>query len=578
MPLDSMFLGALKDELLKELTDAKIEKIQQPGKGTFVFSVRGKNAFKLLLSAEAGSARVNVTEGGYDNPQEPPMFCMLLRKHLIGARIVSVSQPDFERALIFDLEAPGIFREGEERKLIMELSGHYSNMILTDGDGIITDCLYRVGSAETKRAVLPGLKYVLPPLQKKISPLSEEGTLQIAPETDGSAARFILNTFGGISPLISREIVWRAYGDTDITIMEARAADGLRALSDEWEKYKTLIASKAFKPYLIKSPDGRPFDFSYMPILQYGSRYELTEEKSFSELLDLFYSERDAENRKKQLTSSLTRSVRKKRDRVAKRIAAQKEELLLTAKRDTLRENGDIITSNLHLMKKGMSVLRAYDFYSEDGGEREIALDPLKTPQQNAAKYYKDYTRAKNAEKHLTEQIKNGEEELDYLESVLDELSRTDNDRELDEIKLELSGYIQRAEKGKKEKRVKDTGFMCFVSSTGVGFAAGKNNIQNEKLTLRSSGKNDIWLHAQKVHGSHVIIPGGADETSLAEAAKVAAYYSEARESSNVPVDYTLVRYVKKPQGARPGMVIYTNYKTLFVTPDKALAEKLRIK
>ena len=584
MPLDGIFLKGLVDELSKEAVGAKIERVQQPARGTLLFEMKGQRRFSLFAGGSTGAARVNLTSQEYEKPIEPPMFCMLLRKHLIGARVLAISQPGFERVVEIKMAAPGMFGEGEERRLIIELLGRTANIVLTDGSGLITDCLYRVGAVGEKRMVLPGMFYKLPPPQSKsdITDL-DEYSVREALENSGETEldRALLRSFLGISPLVARELSFRAYGSCDVRVGECVEKDGLSGISEQLIELGRAIVKEKLKPYMLTGPDGVPFDFSYMPILQYGPQYSLTEMDSFSTLLENFNGERDQQERRRQRARELTKTVQTARDRVARRTAAQESELEKTLNREYLRECGDIITSNLHLMRKGMDVLRAYDFYSEEGREREIRLDPLKTPQQNAAKYYKDYARAKSAQSHLTERISAGRDELEYLDSVLEELGRAENARELSEIRRELisCGYVRESKQGKKEKRQAEKP-MRFRSTSGMEIRAGRNNLENDALTLKNSAKTDMWLHAQKIHGSHVVISCAGvepDEDTLRQAASIAAWFSQGRESGRVPVDYTLIKYVKKPSGARPGMVIYTDQKTIYAKPDAELVEKLRV-
>lgn len=324
-------------------------------------------------------------------------------------------------------------------------------------------------------------------------------------------------------------------------------------------------------------------DFSFLPVLQYGPGIELKRYETFSRLLDDFYAARETQERVKQKGQDFIKQVKNARDRVARRVANQEKELEATKDRERLRQFGDIVTSNLYAMQRGMNLLRAQNFYDPEGGEVEIPLNPLKTPQQNAAKYYKDYNRAKTAEQVLTGQITRGKLELEYLESVLENITLAESDRDLQEIRQELAdaGYLKRQKTAaKREKRVISKP-MEFRSTAGLLISVGKNNGQNDRLTTREARKGDIWLHTQEIHGSHVILhTGGAepDGESLREAAMLAAWFSQGRESGNVPVDYTPVKFVKKPAGARPGMVVYYTYETMYVTPEEELVKKLRVK
>ena len=587
MPLDAIFLTALQTELDGKLRGARIDKIQQPEADQLVLSLRGGGASsRLLLSAGTGDARVHLTDAAFENPASPPMFCMLLRKHLTGARIISVTQPPLERSADIALDCVDALGENSRRHLIIELMGRYSNIILTDQDGRIVDCLRRVDMLMSElRQVLPGLFYRLPPPQKKHDPLKimPPGFSDlIAAAGDGEAAKWLLDTFTGLSPLICRELVHRAYGETGERLGVICARDGGAALSRTFFDLTDDVRAGKFVPVTLLDGDGRPADFSYTEIRQYGGAYQPEIAETFSALLDAFYTRRFASERMRQRSQALTRTVRTAHDRIARKTENQRGELKQTEGRERLRELGDILTAQLHLIQKGMTSFRTVDFYDDSGREIDIRLDPLKTPQQNAAKYYKDYTKLRNAESILTEQIALGARELEYLKSVLEELGRAESERDLSEIRRELieTGYMKLQKSGKKEKQA-ESAPMRFVSSSGLTFFAGRNNVQNEALTHRLAYKTDIWLHAQKIPGSHVIISANGtepDDATLFEAATVAAYYSQARESGKVPVDYTHVKYVKKIPGGRPGMVTYTEYKTIVASPDEALVSKLRVK
>lgn len=586
MPLDAIFLTALKNELAGQITGLKIDKIQQPEQDQVILTLRGFGASpRLLISAGTGDARVHQTDTVFENPQNPPMFCMLLRKHLTGAKIKSVTQPPMERALDMTLDCFDQMGEPCEKHLIIELMGRYSNIILTAQDGIIIDCLRRVDTLMSElRQVLPGLYYRLPPAQDKRDPATtsanELSTLLKNVDGDRAVDKWLLDTFNGLSPLICREIIHRAYGSSEIRMSEMRQKDDSIALRQAFMKLADDISANKFVPCMLLDADDKPRDFSYIPILQYGNALRLERTESFSALLDAYFSRRSMAERMRQRTQALTKSIRNAHDRVQRKLENQREELKKTLDRERLRELGDMITANMHLIKKGMDVFRTVDYYAEDGSETDIRLDPLKTPQQNAAKYYKDYTKARTAEAILKEQIAIGEGELDYLKSVLEEIARAENERDLIEIRQELTltGYIKTQKTGKKEKPASFQP-VRYQSNTGLTILVGRNNVQNETLTHKTAFKTDIWLHAQKIPGSHVIISANGsepDDATLSEAAKLAAYFSQARESKKVPVDYTLVKYVKKIPGGRPGMVTYTEYKTIIAEPDETLAKRLK--
>ena len=575
MPLDALCLTAVAGEVRSAVHGGKIDKIYQPTRDEVVLYIRGPAGnVRLLLSANPGHPRAHLTERNRENPEQPPMFCMLLRKHLQRARILELNQPPLERILDFKLETLDELGDRVERRLVLEAMGRSANLILLDGEGRIVDCTRRVDGdiARGQRQLLPGLFYRQPPTVDKLNPFTlelEELRLVLANPLGKAWDKLLLDSFTGLSPLVARELAFRAGDDSE-------------KLAAELEKLGKSVEENHFTPYLLVR-EGKPVDFTFLPVLQYGPETESIPRESFSALLDDFFSDRESAERVRQRGQDLVKSVTSARDRTARKLGNQARELEATKNRERLRELGDILTSNLHLMEKGMSTFRTMDFYDPEGGEVDIPLDPLLTPQQNAAKYYKEYNKAKTAEEMLTIQIEKGEKELEYLNSVLENIALAEGEKDLQEIRQELTetGYLRRPKTAaKRAKRVSGKP-MEFRSSSGLRISVGKNNSQNDLLTTKLAYKSDIWLHTQKIHGSHVILwleGGEADARSLTEAAQLAAYFSQARDGSKVPVDYTPVKYVKKPAGARPGMVVYTTYQTAVVEPDAELAKKLRVK
>jgi len=591
MPLDAICLTAVAEELRRAVVGGKIDRIYQPGRDEIVLTVHGNGGnVKLLLSGSPNHPRAQLTRLSRENPAEPPMFCMLLRKHLASARILDIFQPPMERVLEFTLECLNELGDRVERKLVLEAMGRQANLILLDGDGYIVDCVRHVGldlsdklrgtmrhqgeelSLVTHRLLQPGMLYRLPPAQEKADPMTMEpeevrALILSAPDREGD--KLLLDAFNGVSPLVAREAAFRSGGD------RGALADKFLAILDD-------VREKRFTPYMLVR-DGKPADFSFLPVLQYGPETELRAYDSFSALLDDFYAQRESADRVKQKGADLLKAVTSARDRTARKLNNQRRELAGTQDRERLRELGDILTSNLHAMEKGMTAFQTVDFYDPEGKTVDIKLDPLLTPQQNAARYYKEYNKAKTAEKMLTIQIEKNEGELDYLNSVLESLSLAEGERDLQEIRQELTdgGYLRRAKTAaKREKRVSGRP-MEFRSTAGLRISVGKNNVQNDQLTTKMAFKSDIWLHTQKIHGSHVILWTGGqapDLESVREAAVLAAWFSQGREGKKIPVDYTPVKYVKKPAGARPGMVVYTTCETAFVDPDGELVKRLRVK
>ncbi len=538
MALDAICLSAVLHELRGSIIGGKIDKIYQPGRDEIVLSMRSGTAgnVKLLFSASANYPRVHLTSLNRENPAEPPMFCMLLRKHLTGGRLLEIVQPPFERIALFRFETLNELGDRVERTLVLECMGRRANLILLDHETRIMDCLRRIDGDVTtgKRAVLPGMFYQLP------------------------------EPHPGLSPLIAREGEARGEG------------------SDWSDKLVALVEDGKYTPTILFR-DGKPVDFTFIPITQYGSETTFKVYETFGVLMDDFYANREQAERAKQKGQDLIKTATTARDRTARKLTIQLRELESTKNRDRLRELGDILTSNFHVMKKGMSFLETIDYYDPEGSPVTIELDPLLTPQQNAAKYYKEYNKAKTAESVLAILIEKGQADLEYLESVLEAIPRAEGERDLQEIRQELidTGFARKQKKSKsREKRVVSKP-MEFRSSNGLRISVGKNNTQNDTLTTKQAGRGDMWLHTQKIHGSHVILwceGYELDSQSLTEAAILAAYFSQAREGTKVPVDYTPVKYVKKPSGAKPGMVVYTTYQTAYVTPDEELVKQLRIK
>jgi len=572
MSLDAICLRAVVNELSGELTGSRIDKVQQPSRDQIVLTVRAKD--RVLLSANPNQPRIQFTRELRDNPAQPPMFCMLLRKHLVGARIEAVTQPDLERVVRLDLRVTDELGETGRRSLVLEAMGRRANLILLDAEGRILDCLRRVAfESNSARALLPGLFYHLPTPLDRISLLTQPDAamelLARGGEDEQPVDRWLVEHYVGISPLIAREMAHRAAGATDVRFGELNAAQR-DALCREVRTLAEMLQSGRFTPTMLLR-DGRPVDFTYCGVTQYGAETLVETRETFSALLDEFYGLRERQELSARRGKELSHAATVARDRMARKAETLKREYAATQDRDTLRLYGDLITANLYRMERGASSLVTENYYEEGQPEIKIALDPLLTPQQNAAKYYKRYNKAKNAEAHLREQIAKAQSERAYLDSVLQELAQSETEQEFNEIRRELqeTGYLRR---GKEKKEVKRSfAPREFGSESGLRILVGRNNTQNDLLTFKKADKRDIWLHVQKMHGSHVILSTGGvmpDEQAIMEAAMLAAYYSQAKESENVPVDYTTVKYVKKPAGARPGFVVYETYRTVYVTPD----------
>lgn len=566
MPLDAIYLTALRRELEPTLVGAKIDRITMPERDLVILSLHSREGKrKLLISAKGGAARLHYTEQSFENPPQPPMFCMLLRKYLLGARITAVEQPPMERMIALHLDTQDELGVAGKKKLVLELMGKCRNLILVDGEERVVDCLHRADfESNEKRPLLPGLFYALPPAQDKPSffvlNAEERMAALAATAADKPMDKRLLDAFGGLSPLVCRELALSEDIDAAMTALTERVEQG------DWE------------PTMLKEGD-KPKDFSFMPVKQYGGLYSAESFESCGALLDAFYTRRDRLESIQRRSADLFRTARTARERLLRKRDARMRELKATEQREEYRRRGDLITANMYRLKKGMASFEAQDFYAEDCPTVTVPLDVLKTPQQNAAQQYKLYNKAKTAQRILTGLITDAEEEIAYLESVLDELERAESERDLGDVRRELmaGGYI-RETKDKRQKLPAPRKPLRFLSDSGREILVGRGNAENDQLTFHTARRTDLWFHVQKLPGSHVVLSqmeGEADETSIRQAAILAATYSAAG-GGKTAVDYTMIKNVKKPAGARPGRVIFTDYETLIVEPDAALAERLK--
>ena len=566
MAFDAVFLSAVLAEVRERCLGARVDKIHQPSRDTLILHLRSRDSReKLLFAVNPTAPRLHLTSASPENPAEPPMFCMLLRKHLLGARLTEITQLPMERAAFFTFDCTDEMGDSVQKQLAAELMGRTCNLYLLAPDGRILDCLRRIGLDETtRRPALPGLKYIPPEPVAKENPLESPDFAAILdrPGADVLADR-LMDTLGGLSPLVCREAALFAAGDIDARVSALDREDTARKLADFFREYGAHP-----RPYYYAAPDGTPKQFAFCPIRQYGSCQKA---ESFGALLDGYYTLRDRKDAMRQKSQSVRKTVQNLCTRLTRKLAIQEKELQATYDRERLRQLGDILTANLHRVVKGQTVISCEDFYDEEMKMVDIPLSPILSPQQNATKFYKDYTRMKNAEKELTHQISLGQTELEYLKSVLEELNRAQNEAELEEIRRELSdgGYL-RQDGGKKRVKQGKLAPMRFVSTDGYPIYVGRNNRQNEELTFKLARKDDIWCHASKVHGSHVIISCAGTtppDNTITQAAQLAAYYAETTGGRNVPVDVTPVKQVKKIPNGKPGMVIYHTYKTVIANP-----------
>ena len=571
MPFDALCISAVTDELRKTIQGGRIDKVQQPDRDKLVISLRaGGNNYRLLLSAGTGTARIHLTNNIFENPAEPPMFCMLMRKHLTGARISNIFQPDGERMVVMELEGHDDMGFSDRKTLYVELIGRSSNIILADAEGRIIDCIRRMDyGGDSLRRMLPGMIYRYPPKQSKAYIIETDSAQRekLIEKADRSIPvdKFLLDSFSGLSPLICRELSFRSGGEYD-------------DLSLTLDAFCESIQAKEFCPCLFVR-DGRPEEFSFMPLHQYGDMYKCVKYDSFSEMLDGFYSQRDRLDQQRRRSRNLMKSVKTVRDRLERKLAGQSEELRRTEGKDEIRKTAELITANMFRIKKGDRTLSCENYFEPDCPEVCIPLDPMKTPQQNASALFKEYNKLKGAEKHLTVLIKEGQQQLDYLNSVLEFLETAESEKDISDIRRELmeTGYIREQKNAKRDKSRSQLP-RRFVSDDSFEILVGRSNIQNDELTVKIGRRTDYWLHTQKIHGSHVIIRcDGAEpsERTITQAAQIAAYYSQARGTGKTPVDYTMLRNVHKPSGALPGKVVYTDFKTVVVESDEELVRRL---
>lgn len=578
MALDGLTLSFIKNEIAQAAIGCRVEKVHQPSREELVLVLRGRNgAHKLLLSARANSPKIHFTQNPPENPGTPPMLCMLLRKHLNSALLTDVRQIGLERALYLDFDATSEIGEPVKLTLCIEIMAQYSNIILINGENIILDAIKRVDNETSSlRQILPGMLYKMPPKQPKPDLVEKSGAeiAQAAAKAEGkSVSSAILANVQGLSPIVCREVASRAIGDDKR--VEFLTDGEIQKIADELEKLKTALPC----PCAIIEQSGKPLDFSFQEIKQYGDNVKIKKYESFSMLLDDFYYEKDRIERTKQNSAQLQKTVANLIQRTARKLDLQRKELEQCADREQLKINAELIIANLYRLEKGAAFYEVENYYDNCNTLR-IKANPALSPNENSQKYYKEYRKAKTAEQMLTMLIEKGEDELAYLDTVADALSRAETSAQIGEIKAELihTGYLKSKQKqgAKAPKPLKP---MEYRSSDGFLILVGRNNEQNDRLSLKTAAKNDLWLHTQNYPGSHTIIVSEGKEipdSTIIEAATIAAYHSRARQSSSVPIDYTAVKNLKKPQGAKPGKVIYHVYNTIYVTPDREFVSRLQ--
>ena len=558
MAFDGGFLHTVVQEL-NQAIDCHVEKIYQPARDVLVLSLRKKGfAKKLVLSAASGTARVHFTEQKYENPETPPMFCMLARKIYSSSRITAVSQKGLERVIEFTFDTTNEMGDRISPKIVCELIGNSSNIILVGEDGKIYDAVHR-SDIDADRLIVSGAMYRYPDTQNKINILDcdiNDVAAKIFDNQSDDLSGSLLNTLQGVSPLVCREL--------------AQSCDGtLKSIEKILEQLKSNLLQGCFT--MLCKADGTPADFCYMPITQYGSLYTAKQFNAPSELLDAFYFERENAARIHKASADISKLLTNLIARANRRLAIRQKELDDNRNREDLRINGELIKANLYAISQGSAVARVQNYYDENLSMIEIPLDPALSPQQNAAKYFKEYKKSCGAVASLGMLIENDKQEIEYLESVGESLSRCKTLLDIAEIREELSfaGYVKQIAKKQSRKKPQSQP-MQYFSQEGYKILVGKNNMQNDYITCNLAGKGDMWFHTKNIHGSHVVVFCAGEELSdetIIFAASLAAKNSKAASSGNVPVDYTPIKYVKKPSGAKAGMVIYTTNKTVFVDP-----------
>ena len=584
MALDGSFLKQLKHELEEQILDAKVDKVHQISREELILILRSRNGnCKLYISAGADSPRIHLTTTSFENPKTPPMFCMLMRKHLIGARIIGLEQVGLDRILKIIFETRNEMGDIVQISGIIEIMGRHSNFIVGDQDGRIIDSMKRVDDTMSSvRPVLPGMRYVLPPAQDKL--LLTETSAETMVDTilhgkDVPLSKAILNAVQGVSPLVCREIAnYVFFGDDNV--VSAMSSDHIDRLRFYLGRVKDMVVNHIGTPTAIINAKGKPQDFSFLDIHQYGPSMVTRQYETYSQLLDQFYTQRDHVQRMKHRSADLLKFLANTSDRIARKVNLQKQELEESAQREQWKMYGDILSANLWSIQKGDKEATLQNFYEEGMPMVTIPLDVRKTPSQNAQKYYAEYRKADTAEKKLLELIEQGEQEYLYIDSVFDALTRAATIDELAGIRSELEsqGYLRaQNRKGMKPQKLNP---KKYVSDDGFTILVGRNNIQNDQLTLKESKGRDMWFHTKNIPGSHCIVISEGQEipdSTLTQAAILAATNSRAVESSQVPVDYTQIKHIKKPKGGKPGMVIYHVYNTAYVTPDLELEKRLRV-
>ena len=584
MALDAATLALVTAELNAKLTDAKIAKIFEPTRDELVITLRTRTeTFSLLLSARSGSARVCLTQESFENPETPPSFCMLMRKHLTGGRLLGVHMEPGDRIVYFDFLCTNEMGDLVQNTLCAELMGRYSNLVLVQS-GKIIDALKRVDFEDSEiRQLLPGLAYTVPPKPARpdFLAVSAASIVSLACQRELPVADALNKTVAGVGPVVCREAAWRAFGGEHLLASELTQAQRVQ-LMEAIDGLKEEHAAGG-RPCSVLTPEGKPVEFTFFRPRQYGESYIIKEWTSFGGMLEGYYAEKDRVERLRTKSKELHKAVHNMYERAVRKQAARKEELAATEKSETLRLYGELLSANLYLAQKGMKSITVSNWYDE-GKEVTIPLDLRYSPSQNAQNYFKNYKKKQTAAWMLAELLEEGEKEIAYLETVLYEVETASGEAALNEIRAELKsqGYLKYYKP--RDKKAKPADFLRFTSSDGFEILVGRNNAQNDRLTLHTARGKDLWFHVQKAPGSHVVVMSRGQEipdSTRQEAAELAVLYSSAFKAgtgAKVAVDTTEVKNIWKAAGAKPGMVLYEVYTTVYITPREDLPEQLRKK
>lgn len=581
MALDAALLGLIGRDLNESALSSRIEKITMPYKDCICLYLNKPNFKKtLLISANPNSARIHFTTEKFENPPVPPMLCMLLRKRLGGGRLKQVSQRGIDRILMLDFDCKNELGDDVVITVVVEMLGRLSNIIFCE-NGKIIDSVRRVDPEEGKRFILPGAVYEFPEGNDRVNLFATEANEvaeKIKSQADMPAYKAFSSVVDGLSPVLYRELAYQSFGDMDLSTTEINAYR-FSKMVDVLQNFKNTYESD-IKPCILKDENGNIKDFTFIPIKQYGKKYSCEFYDDVHSLLQNYFSKKDNAERIKQISASVTKAVTNLIERTRRKILAREKELKATEKKELYREYGELLKANLHILNSGDTVARVMNYYDPECKTVEIPMDSSLSPVKNAHRYFNLYRKLSTAAGMLNELIAKANEDLVYFESVLDSLKRAKTPSDIESIKEELieGGFIRGQRRGQKRKPQKPQPEK-YTSSDGFTILVGKNNYQNDYLTLRLAEKQDMWFHTKNIPGSHVVVLSEGREipdTTLTEAAILAATNSKAATSSQVPVDYTPIKYVKKPSGAKPGMVIYKTNQTAYVDPDESIMERLK--